>query len=74
MKDAESGISIRFVEKWDIIPDPNPHAFSLLVCPDCLSLFEGFGQSLSQSMASAEELRKAHKCSHLQEQGHEQKG
>lgn len=61
---------MKFIQHWDIIPDPNPHAFSLLVCPECLERFGGVGASLTESLADAEELRKAHKCSHLKGANH----
>lgn len=66
-----AGISMRFVKGWDLVPDSNPLAFSILVCPDCLAVFEGAGKSLIESVADAEELRRAHGCSHLQRTGDE---
>lgn len=64
---SDSGISMKFVEGWDIVPDQNPHAFSLLVCPLCLVQFEGVGHTLTESMADAAALRDAHRCSHLEQ-------
>ena len=56
---------MRFVEGWDIIPDQNPHAFTLAVCPECLQQLIGIGANLLESSADADELARAHKCSHL---------
>lgn len=64
-EDRESGIRMRFVEGWDISPDQNPHAFSMLVCPECLAQIVGAGVSLAESMADADDKFTAHKCSHL---------
>lgn len=68
IRDKESGMRIRFVKKWDIIPDPNPHAFTLAVCPHCLEQFRGTGASLRESSAHADALAADHKCSHLEAQ------
>lgn len=66
--DKETGIRVRFVKGWDIIPDQNPHALSLLVCPDCLQQLIGTGTTLRESMAAADDLARAHACSHLKAQ------
>lgn len=58
------GMAIRLVKEW-VTLDPNPHAFSLLVCPDCLQQIIGAGVTLTESMATAHEVMAAHKCSHL---------
>jgi hypothetical protein len=60
-----SGISIRFIEGWDVVVDQDPHAFSLLVCPECYQQLGGAGVSLTESMAAADDAMAVHKCSHL---------
>lgn len=54
---------MRFVDKWDVTPDPNPHAFTVAVCPQCLQMFVGEGATLVESSAVADE--KVMACSHL---------
>lgn len=65
IEDKQSGIRIRFVKGWDIMPDQNPHAFTLAVCPKCLAQLIGMGASLSESSADADAKLADHQCSHL---------
>lgn len=56
------GIRIRFVDKWDIVPDPNPSAFSTAMCPKCGQIRSGAGSTLKESSEKAIANLAKHEC------------
>lgn len=56
------GISMRFLKDYEIVVDPDPHAYSAIVCPDCGEGFSGTGRSLRESMNAAQAKLAMHDC------------
>jgi hypothetical protein len=62
IEDRESGIRVRFVEKYDIQPDPSPVAMTVAQCPWCGERFGGIGTSLVESDRDATARFRGHAC------------
>lgn len=57
-----SGMSVRFKKDYIVTIDPNPHAMSVSMCPDCGGFFNGKGRSLQESMADSDAEMAKHRC------------
>lgn len=56
------GIRMRFIDKWEIQPDPMPSAYTAVMCSRCCESFSGYGSSLQASTLAAEAKLAMHDC------------